>query len=168
MNQGASILSFSAAPSNMKLVRPVITVCRLCRAPAWAIVAALVCGSDLDATPPSLPPTNFHPFGPPTQLIPDGSVVPLRPIRPVAPMSPLFMMPQEPFGRLGQNWGALGGAVSIDQKQTPAHRQPIELVPQIPRGDKKTAPSAATGGGYGAPASTTPHRGAAYRRPLGW
>lgn len=136
-------------------------------------MAAIVGGAQLDppplnAAPPTLPPTHFHPFGPPTQLIPDGSVVPLRPVKPIAPMSPLFMMPQEPFGRLGQNWGSLGGAVNIEQKQMPAHRQPIELVPQVPRGDKKTAAGATTGGSSAAAAPTTPHRGAAYRRPLGW
>lgn len=174
MKRGARNSVFTAAPPNMKFFCSFIADNCLRRMPAGAIVAALfLCGSQLGpsplgAAPPTLPPTNFHPFGPPTQLIPDGSVVPLRPIKPIAPMSPLFMMPQEPFGRLGQNWGSLGGAVNIDQKQAPAHRQPIELVPQVPRGDRKAAAAGTTGGGAATPAPTTPHRGAAYRRPLGW
>lgn len=176
MKRGARNFAFTAAPPLMKLVHSFIFIAEYClrRAPAWAIVAALLGGisqlspSPSGAAPPTLPPTNFHPFGPPTQLIPDGSVVPLRPIKPIAPVSPLFMMPQEPFGRLGQNWGSLGGAVDIEQKQIPAHRQPIELIPQAPRGDKKTTAGATAGGSSGGAAPATQHRGAAYRRPLGW
>src|SRR5688572_10165262 len=87
---------------------------------AWAGIAT--------ATPPSLPPVNFHPFGPATPLIPEGSVVPLRPVRPVKTMSPLFMLPTSPFGQLGQNFGALGGAIP-PQPQAPelAHRRPVVL-----------------------------------------
>lgn len=130
----------------------------------WANAGAL------RATPPSLPPTNFHPFGPPTQLIPDGSVVPLRPPKPIATMTPLFMMPQEPFGHLGQNFGALGGTLNIEQKQTAPHRQPIELVP--PRGGAG-GKTARTGGGAGGAAASNvaPHRSSTipmHRRPLGW
>ena len=172
MKRGARNFAFTAAPPLMKLVHSFIFIAEYClrRAPALAMVAASLLGtsplgpSPSGAAPPTLPPTNFHPFGPPTQLIPDGSVVPLRPIKPIAPVSPLFMMPQEPFGRLGQNWGSLGGAVDIEQKQFPAHRQPIELIPQAPRGDKK----ATAGGSSGGAAPATQHRGAAYRRPLGW
>ncbi|MGC3968340.1 MAG: hypothetical protein QM775_13485 [Pirellulales bacterium] len=56
-------------------------------------------------------------------------MVPLRPPQPLKTMTPLFMMPQEPFGHLGQNFGALGGSLNIDQKQQAPHRQPLELVP---------------------------------------
>ena len=142
------------------------------RAICAGVVVAVVWANAgfLRATPPSLPPTNFHPFGPPTQLIPDGSVVPLGPPKAIATMSPLFMMPQEPFGHLGQNFGALGGTLNIEQKQSAPHRQPIELVP--PRGAAAGKNARTAGGAGGAAASNVaPHRSSTipmHRRPLGW
>lgn len=141
---------------------------------AFAVV--LASASFAAASPPSFTPLPFHPFGPPTQLIPDGATVPFNPIKPISPHPPLFMMPITPFGHLGQNYGALGGTLEIDQRQaldTPETLDHRRAIPTKRTGQgSPTATTSAASGRSGAGGSSRTTAGSRstpdYRRPLGW